>query len=63
MAYIFRAKNYFGMKDQQDMVITPDLDRIDDRMEEEKFWKKYLGPALDNTNDGESLPKLEDKQE
>ena len=44
-------------------MITPDLDRTDDRMEEEKFWKKYLGPALDNASDGESLPKLEDKQE
>lgn len=48
VAYIFRAKNYFGMKDQQDMVISPDLDRIDDRMDEEKFWKKYLGPALND---------------
>ena len=23
VVYIFRAKNYFGMKDQQDLVLTP----------------------------------------
>ena len=23
VAYIFRSKNYYGMKDQQDIVITP----------------------------------------
>lgn len=45
VAYIFRAKNYFGMKDQQDMVITPDL--TEDRLNDEKYWKKYLGPAFD----------------
>ena len=29
VVYIFRAKNYFGMKDQQDLVLTPiRLDRI-----------------------------------
>lgn len=24
VVYIFRAKNYFGMKDQQDVVVRPD---------------------------------------
>ena len=32
VAYIFRAKNYYGMKDQQDIVVTPktevDIDTI-----------------------------------
>lgn len=25
VVYIFRAKNYFGMKDQQDITITPQM--------------------------------------
>lgn len=40
VSYIFRAKNYYGMKDQQDVIVAPNnpLDEISDP---EQLRKKY----------------------
>lgn len=42
VVYIFRAKNFYGMKDQQDVVVTPNVDPLGDRRSEEELTQKYL---------------------
>ena len=40
VTYIFRAKNFFGMKDQQDVVVTPNNplgDTVDQKQLEERI--------------------------
>lgn len=40
VVYIFRAKNYFGMKDQQDLVLTPNTP-LGDTLTPEEIQSKY----------------------
>ena len=42
VTYIFRAKNYFGMKDQTTVSWEQGGDRVEDRIDEEQLRKKYL---------------------
>lgn len=42
VTYIFRAKNYYGMKDQNEVVLTPNTDPLGDMVDEEKLKQKYL---------------------
>lgn len=42
VTYIFRAKNYFGMSDQRDVVITPNTNPLGDTVNMERLQQKYL---------------------
>ena len=42
VVYIFRAKNYHGMKDQQDVIVTPNTDPLGDRRSGEELTQKYI---------------------
>lgn len=42
VTYIFRSKNYYGMRDQQEVVLTPNVESIGDNVDEEKLKQKYL---------------------
>ena len=42
ITYIFRAKNYYGMKDQQDVVLTPNTSPLGEQKDAEGLQKKYL---------------------
>lgn len=42
VVYIFRAKNFHGMKDQQDVVVTPNVDPLGDRRTGEALADKYI---------------------
>ena len=50
VTYIFRAKNYFDMKDQQDVVIAPNVDLMNEAINEEKLRQKYLENVFDGTD-------------
>ena len=41
VVYIFRAKNYFGMKDQQDLVLTPN-NPLGQDIPPEQIAEKYI---------------------
>ena len=53
VTYIFRAKNFFGMKDQQDVVITPN-NPLGEAEDPKQLEQKYLDAAY-------SAPQLEQK--
>lgn len=40
VVYLFRAKNYYGMRDQQEMVLTPN-NRLNDYQSAESIQRKY----------------------
>lgn len=42
VTYIFRAKNYFGMKDQTTLSWEQGGDRVEDQIDEERLRQKYL---------------------
>ena len=42
VTYIFRAKNYFGMRDQQEVVLTPNQNPLGDTVDTERLKQKYL---------------------
>lgn len=42
VTYIFRAKNFYGMKDQQDVVLTPNTSPLGEQKDAESIQKKYL---------------------
>ena len=42
VVYIFRAKNFYGMKDQQDVIVTPNTDPLGDRRSGEELTQKYI---------------------
>ena len=56
VTYIFRAKNYFGMRDQQDVIVTPNVDPLGDGIDAERLQKKYLESAMDEEITVEPLP-------
>ena len=49
VTYIFRAKNFFGMQDQQELVLTPN-NKLGDEVNEQEIVDKYK----------KSLPKASD---
>lgn len=51
VAYIFRAKNFYGMRDQQDIVVTPAMTQPDATPEE--LSAKYLEGVLLSVEDAE----------
>ena len=55
VTYIFRSKNYFGLKDEQQMVTTVNMDPLGDSIDPERLRQKYLESA--------SEPELEIKVE
>lgn len=56
VTYIFRAKNYFGMRDQQEVVMTPNVDPFGESMDIEKLQKKYLDSGYDSDIEIKPLP-------
>lgn len=42
VVYIFRAKNFHGMRDQQEVVVTPNTDPLGDRKSGEELAEKYI---------------------
>lgn len=42
VTYIFRSKNYFGMRDQQEVVLTPNQNPLGDSVDTERLKQKYL---------------------
>ena len=42
VVYIFRSKNYYGMKDQQDVIVTPNTDPLGDRRSGAELTQKYI---------------------
>ena len=56
VTYIFRAKNFYGMKDQQEVVLTPNASPLGDQKDAESLQKKYL----EKTYGSEMIEKQED---
>ena len=48
VTYIFRAKNYFGMRDQQELVMGPHVDPPGDEIDIERLKQKYLDAGYDS---------------
>ena len=48
VTYIFRAKNYYDMRDQQEVVMTPNVDPFGDTMDIERLQRKYLDSGYDS---------------
>ena len=42
VTYIFRAKNFFGMRDQQEVVLTPNTSPLGEQQDVETLKRKYL---------------------
>ena len=51
VTYIFRAKNYYDMRDQQEVVMTPNVDPYGDSMDIEKLQRKYLDSGYDSAQE------------
>ena len=47
VVYIFRAKNYFGMKDQQDIVVKPD-NPLGETQNPEELAKRIEGSVVED---------------
>ena len=45
VVYIFRAKNYFGMKDQQEVVLTPNQP-LGDSPDQKKLEERIAGSVV-----------------
>lgn len=52
VVYIFRAKNYFGMKDQQDVVIKPE-NPLGDKVDPERLQSTIVQELPDSSDYGE----------
>lgn len=46
LAYCFRAKNYYGMTDKQEVVLTPNANQFGDSATPEELQKKYLFDSI-----------------
>lgn len=57
VTYIFRAKNFFGMKDQQEVVLTPN-NPLGDAQSAEQLKQKYLEAA--DVVEGLPVPQKDD---
>ena len=63
VTYIFRAKNYFGMRDQQEVVLTPN-NPLGDTTDTETLKNKYLENTYGITEEIAESPeplKLDEK--
>ena len=45
VTYIFRAKNFFGMKDQQDLVVTPAMP-LGDSPDQKQLEERIAGTVV-----------------
>lgn len=53
LAYCFRAKNYYGMTDKQEVVLTPNQ-QLGDQVSAEDLEKKYLEDVVGASSDYDS---------
>lgn len=53
LAYCFRAKNYYGMTDKQEVVLTPNQ-QLGDQVPAEDLEKKYLEDVVGASSDYDS---------
>lgn len=56
VTYIFRSKNYYGLKDQQDVIITPN-NPLGEQKDVEELRKKYLDSTynlIEDRTEGDS---------
>lgn len=51
VTYIFRAKNYYDMRDQQEVVMTPNMDPYGDTMDIQRLQQKYLDSGYDSAQE------------
>jgi len=49
--YMFRAKNYYGMKDQQDIVVSPSQTPLGDEVDAEELKKKLDANKIIDVDD------------
>lgn len=59
VVYFFRAKNYYGMRDQQDVVVAP---RKEEEYSIEEIRKQYQGQTYDKMLENESGKKEPDDE-
>ena len=58
VTYIFRAKNYFDLRDQQEVVVTPAIDPMGETIDLKRLQQKYLENSYDSETP-EQPPKAE----
>ena len=56
VTYIFRAKNYFGMRDQTQISIDQEQDQMEEQMDEERLRQKYLNRGYEDQITIEAVP-------
>lgn len=61
LAYCFRAKNYYGMVDKQEMVVTPNVNNDSDYSADD-IRKRYLtdSPTIEQLSDSTDFPNDSD---
>lgn len=60
VTYIFRAKNYYDMRDQQEVVMTPNLDTYGDSMDIQRLQRKYLDSGYDSAQPEIKVERIPD---
>ena len=56
VTYIFRAKNYFGMRDQTQVTFEQGQDKLEETMDEERLRQKYLNRGYEEHFTIEAVP-------
>ena len=56
VTYIFRAKNYFGMRDQTQISFDQSQDKLEESMDEERMRQKYLNRGYEEQITIEAVP-------
>ena len=56
VTYIFRAKNYFGMRDQTQISFDQSQDKLEESMDEERLRQKYLNRGYEEQITIEAVP-------
>lgn len=56
VTYIFRAKNYFGMRDQTQISFDQGQDKLEESMDEERLRQKYLNRGYEDHITIEAVP-------
>ena len=56
VTYIFRAKNYFGMRDQTQISFDQGRDKLEDSIDEERLRQKYLNRGYEDQITVEAVP-------
>ncbi len=57
VTYIFRAKNFYGMRDQQEVVLTPNTDPLGEQKDPESMRQKYLEATYNLAESAESAER------